>query len=317
MKVLFVVVATCNTLPVIQTDDRVAGVAPRQMKQGLERLGVQVDFLPVAGTFSRLNYLKACWKMLILWLTGKLRQYDLVHAHYGYNGIVARCQFTIPVLVSFMGSDVYRIWERRLAWLLARIVNRVHVPGEQMRALLRVEAHVIPYGVDLTVFYPTNQAEARQQLGLNHAKKLVLFPYDPKRAVKRADLVEQAVGRIEEAEVVVVSGKPPEVVAQYMNACDAMVMASTYEGSPVAIREALACNLPIVSVDVADVKSYIGHLPGCYICERTPDDMAAKLQLVFADGKRLVHGREQVLQLGLESIAEKTFAVYQQMVGEK
>jgi glycosyltransferase involved in cell wall biosynthesis len=315
MKILYVVVAASNTPPSIQHEDSVAAVAPRQLKQGLERQGIEVDYFPVAGTFSRMNYLKACWKMFRLSLGGALDQYDLIHAHYGYNGIVARCQFRRPVLVSFMGSDVYRRWEQRLAWLLARMVTAVHVPGGQMCERINFPAEVIPYGTDLDIFFPTDQAQARQRLGLPADKKLVLFPYNPERVYhKRPDMIEGAVKQIEGAEMIAVFGKPPQVVAQYMNACDVMAMASSYEGSPVAIREALACNLPIVSVDVADVKVHLEGVCGCYMCERNSDDMAAKLRLVFADGQRLKDGRERVLNLSLDASAARMLEFYKRIL---
>ena len=48
-----------------------------------------------------------------------------------------------------------------------------------------------------------------------------------------------------------------------MNACDALLFVSMYEGSPNIVKEALACNLPIVSVAVGDVAERLEGVAGC------------------------------------------------------
>ncbi|MBZ0282932.1 MAG: glycosyltransferase [Anaerolineae bacterium] len=318
MRILYVVIAAQDVPLEITNDDRTAHVCPRQLKQGVERLGVEADYFPIGGTYSKLNYLKGAVKFFIMSLRGDLDKYDLIHAHYGFHGVVARCQFRKPLILSLMGSDVYRKWERLIARVLVHMVRAVIVPGGQMKALVdNYPADVIPYGTDVDIFKPTEQSMMREKLGLPKDKKLALFPYNPTRVYhKRPDIIEAAIKQIPEAEMVVAYGKTSEEIAEYMNACDVLAMASSYEGSPGTIREALACNLPIVSVDVADVKVHIGDLEGCYLCEREPNDMAAKLRLAFADGKRLEHGRERALPYSLEACAARTIEVYKRVLGK-
>lgn len=318
LRALFVVIADRDVPIEVQNDDSAVIVAARQQKQGLERQGVEVDYFPVPGRFSRLNFLKAGWKIFLLSLRGGLDRYDLVHAHYGFNGVVARCQFRRPVVITFMGSDVYLRWERRLAKLLARVVSAVIVPeGEMARLLRSTKTHVIPYGVDLDTFVSEDAATARTALGLHQDRKLVLFPYDPARVVKRHDLVMEAVARVPGAEVITIHGQPPAVVARYMSACDALVMASDREGSPVAVREALASDLPIVSVDVGDVGQLIGDVPGCRLCSQDVDEIAAALREVLDRGDRLTDGRTKVAPLGLVPIAEQVKAVYESVASRR
>jgi glycosyltransferase involved in cell wall biosynthesis len=319
MKILYVVIAAKNVPPEIQRNDDAAHVYSRQLKQGMDQLGIEVDYFPVAGTFSRWNYLKAALKLFWLSLKGDLNSYDLIHAHYGYNGLVACCQFRKPLILTLMGSDVYRKNERFLARLLIPFVSAVIVPGAQMIPLIGgYPADVIPCGIDLDIFVPMDQAATRAKHALPPDKKLVLFPYNPARVyTKRPDIIEAAVKQIDGAEMLVVYGKSSQEIAEYMYACDAFAMASMYEGSPAAIREALACNMPIVSVDVADVKQHIGGVEGCYLCEREPDDMASKLRQVFEAGKRLAHGRERVLRFSLKESAARTVEVYQRVLEKR
>lgn len=312
MRILFVT----NRYPTNETP----GSSPciEQQRRDIQRLGHDVDVLFINGEKSKVNYLKAMWR--VFWASQVRNQYDLIHAHYGYCGFVARFQFRCPVIVTFRGSDVLSRRERLVSRLVARCVDRTIVMTEEMKRLLgRDDAHVIPYGIDLDLFKPCVQAEARRELGLSLETPLVLFPYDPKRTLKRFDLVEQAVailkGEFPGIQVLAIYDRLHESVASYMNACDAMVLTSDREGAPVAIREAMACNLSIVSVDVGDVADIIRDTEGCYICRQTPDDIAAKLAQVLKARKR-TNGRLAVSGLDTSKATVDVAAVYQELVAE-
>jgi glycosyltransferase involved in cell wall biosynthesis len=100
-----------------------------------------------------------------------------------------------------------------------------------------------------------------------------------RRPEKRFDLVVAAVELLRatrpEVQLVVADSEPHERMPLFMNACDVLILASEGEGSPMVIKEAMACNLPIVSVDVGDVAEVIGRtagrtspIEGCFLVER-------------------------------------------------
>jgi glycosyltransferase involved in cell wall biosynthesis len=174
------------------------------------------------------------------------------------------------------------------------------------------EASVIPPGIDLDRFRPGDRMEARRQLGLPLERELVLFvgrsEWD-KRLHDMYATLDLLQAHRPEAELVVVSGQPHGVVPTYMNACDALLLISTYEGSPMVVKEALACNLPVVASDVGDVAQMIGDVLGCALCDGTPADAARKLGQVLGQG-RLTRGREAVAALSLDQSARQVSAVY-------
>jgi glycosyltransferase involved in cell wall biosynthesis len=98
-----------------------------------------------------------------------------------------------------------------------------------------------------------------------------------------------------------------------LNAVDVALMCSFMEGSPQFIKEAMACNCPIVSTDVGDVKEIIKNVPGCYITSFELDDVVEKLRLAFAYGKRTT-GRGKIQHLDNNIIARKVVEIYKSSV---
>src|SRR5690606_18956966 len=149
---------------------------------------------------------------------------------------------------------------------------------------------------------------------------LILFPYDPQRALKRFYLVEQAAAILKQEfpdlQVVAIHQQPHEQVARYMNACDAMALVSTREGAPMAIREAMACNLPTVSWDVGDVASVTRGTEGCYIVQPDPEDIAAEMALILRSRRRS-NGRRVAETMGLLPTAAKVAAIYDRLVRQE
>jgi teichuronic acid biosynthesis glycosyltransferase TuaC len=116
-----------------------------------------------------------------------------------------------------------------------------------------------------------------------------------------------------EAELILLTRQPHEVVPAYMSACDALVLASRVEGSPMVIKEAMASNLPIVSVRVGDVPEIIGDTPGCALAERDPADIARKLLAILRAPRRTA-GRARIEHLRQDRIARRVLEVYERAI---
>jgi glycosyltransferase involved in cell wall biosynthesis len=279
--------------------------------------GVHVDLLHIDRNKGKArSYGSAALKMV--WENFRSRRYDLVHAFYGHCGLIARLQIRYPVVITYRGSDLLSKRDGFIGKLAARFANGVIVMSEEMaRASGRADARIIPFGVNTELFHPQSRHEARRMLELPLEEKIVLFPYDPKRPGKRFDVVEQAVELLERdigrVRLEIVFKAPHHVMARYMNAADTLVLASSHEGAPMAVREAMACNLPVVSVDVGDVRSVIGDTEECYICSRNPRDIATHLGLVLKRGKR-TDGAKTVNRLDTVWAAREVLSVYRSVV---
>jgi teichuronic acid biosynthesis glycosyltransferase TuaC len=98
-----------------------------------------------------------------------------------------------------------------------------------------------------------------------------------------------------------------------MNACDALVFPSYQEGSPNVIKQAMACNLPIVATDVGDVREVIGNTEGCIISEPDPRSFANALGTLISSPVR-TNGRDGVKHLAGPLVASRVVNLYERVV---
>jgi len=303
------------------------GTFVRTQVEYLKRAGVEVELFVLEGRPRKLVYLKA-----VLELRRRLAEssIDLVHAHYSYAGIVARTQWRVPVVVSYCGDDVLgtvnvrgrQTWFGRLAVLageaLSRQADGVIVKSREMAdKIKRKDVHVIPNEVDLKLFQPLDKEQARRELGLDPGKKYLLFAANPEIPVKRFPLAKQIVDYLSRQDpaikLLVVHSEPQKRLPLFMNACDALVFTSYQEGSPNIVKQAMACNLPIVSTDVGDVRDIIGNTSGCSICEPDAQKFAQHLTDILRHGSR-TNGRQQVQHLSGPKVAQQIIHVYEQVL---
>ncbi len=304
----------------------VFGTFVREQVESLRREGVDVEVMYFDGGRSFRNYLKAG---VALRRRLAAERFDVVHAHYGLTALPARMQFTRPVVVTYHGSDLLGqvgpdgsyTFSGRLKVLLGKalgfLVNDRIIVARRLRTRLW-SAHVIPMGVDMELFVPGPRADARAQLGLDPAKRYVLFVANPANRGKRHDIASKAVailaGNDPSIELLVVFKVPHDHVPAYMRAADVLVLTSDHEASPCVIKEALASNLPIVSVRVGDVEERLAGVRNCHLCAQDPVDVAAKLAAALADS-RPTNGRDMVAAISLHNTALSTIDVYRRVLG--
>jgi teichuronic acid biosynthesis glycosyltransferase TuaC len=299
--------------------------------RALREAGVEVDVLPYDGGWSPGRYLRVIREMR---RRIKHNKYDLIHAYFGQCGLVARAQFKLPVVVTYGGSDVhgspaFKGFNRykhyvliAIGRLMSLLVNQVIVVSANLGELLpRKDYHVITIALDLDLFKPMDKTEARKQLGLTQDHKLALFvAINPQNPRKRIDLALEAcriASETRKIELIAAGKRPPEEIPVYMSACDVLLMTSTHEGSPNVVREALACNLPVVSTDVGDVRQRIGHLPQCaVVASDDPKELAEELLRVLGE-KATAPLRNEVLDQDYHLIGSKVVQVYELAVNRK
>lgn len=242
-----------------------------------------------------------------------LSDYDLVHANYGLTAPMALAQVRKPVVLSLWGSDLMGEY----GWLskrCARHCDAVIVMSEEMARELGKPCYVIPHGIDTERFAPESREAARAKVGWNPDKRHVLFPYPKTHEVKdysrTKEIVERASERVEaDVELQVVSSVAHTEVPNYMNAADALLLTSRREGSPNSVKEAMSCNLPVVSTDVGDVRERMRGVSPATVSD-DDDDLVDGLVDVLEE-PRHSNGREAVREVSLERMGERIRGVYE------
>ena len=295
----------------------------------LKAEGLDMVLFPVVG-HGAMAHLRAAWQLRKL---VRREKPDVIHAHYSIYGYVAviACMgnwHKPKIVVSILGSFP----RRNKKWKLVRfcvqhVWDKTLVKSERTKRQLGLDVPVIPNGVNLEVFRLENQNESRKAVGFQDGKRYVVWCSNPGRIEKNYKLAQAAVDKVD-AELIPVYDKTPDVVVTYMNAADCLLLTSWSEGSPNVIKEAMACNCPIVTTDVGDVTERLENLDGCYVektehpiinqwtqdayLEENAHELAACLQKALTFGKR-TEGRKRIYDDGLtiELTAKKIINWYE------
>jgi len=259
---------------------------------------------------------------------------NLIHANYGsITACFCILPTRLPLVVTYRGSDLNPTpsapWLRSavvrfLSQIAALRAKRIICVSDQLKRSLwwrRSRATVIPSGVDLTIFYPRPWDEARSELGWGKKERVILFNAGCHEKVKRLDLAQSAVNVARnycgEIRFVVLNGYvEPKRIPILMNASDCLLFTSDWEGSPNVVKEALACNLPIVSVDVGDIRVRIAGVRPSKIVARDTNEIGKALAEVLMRGERS-NGFETIQKLSLDRITTQILAVYLKALREQ
>lgn len=240
---------------------------------------------------------------------------DLVHAHYGLTGAACALLPNLRFVVTYHGSDVFLPRQRRWSRLASRraALNICVSKGVQER-LGAAHAEVVPCGVDLQHFRPRPRAAARAKFGLPEDRKVVLFGGARANPVKDFGLFEAAVARSCEPWVVrTLEGIDRAEVPALMAAADVLALTSRHEGSPMVVKEALACGLPVVSVDVGDVREWLQDPAYGRVVARDADEVAAALVQVLAAPRPDAPPQALLPSLDTVQIAARIEALYRSL----
>ena len=290
----------------------------------LKAEGLDMVLFPIKGKGWK-GYLKAVFALRRL---VKREQPDIIHAHYSTCGFVASlatmCMMHKPkILVSILGSFPTRNakW-RRVRWAIQHLWDGALTKSERTRAQLGLNLPVIPNGVNLEVFRVEPGAESREKVGFEADRKYIIWCSNPERAEKNWPLAEAAVKQLQitnnklQISLVPVFNKTPQEVCTYMNAADCLLLTSDSEGSPNVIKEAMACNCPIVTTDVGDVRERLANLDGCYVVQSQEprvksQEVAEALEKALEFGKR-TEGRKRIIEdrLEIKQIAKRIIEWY-------
>jgi teichuronic acid biosynthesis glycosyltransferase TuaC len=288
----------------------------RDQVDELRKGGVEADLFEFAR--GRGEYLPAARRLRALL---RRERFDLVHAHYGLAGWVAKLAGARPLIVTFHGTDVRHHLvghlSRRLAWRIDLVagVSRALFEREDGRpGLPPVPASaVLPCGPDLARFGPVPRTEARRTLGLEPGGRFLLFPANPARPEKRHDRAAELAAACG-ADLLTGGSIEPERMPLWINAAAAVLVTSDYEGFGMAAIEALACGVPVLSTPVGIAPYALAGIDGCLSANFSlvSWEAVARRHLEASDPR--VAGTARAAALAAGPMAERVIEAYRAVV---
>lgn len=303
-----------------------AGTFIKTLVEALREAGIRVEVIHPAPGPVLWRYLLAILQIWWKVCTGTI---DIVHGHYGQWCFFARLQWKVPVVAAFLGDDLLgtvtargghslkgALIVRLSRWLCGH-VDVALVKSAEMRAVTgNPTVQVLSDGVDFKLFRPLERTQLREELGWQQDRYYALFGNNPAIPVKNIQLARAAIEYLVEqgvsAELVVANGLPQAQLVRYINACNAVALPSHAEGSPNIVKEAMACNVPVVATDVGDVSDVIWSTQGCSICSPDPASFALGLLHAFQQHEPTT-GREDIAHLEVSLIAQQMIAMYRRI----
>lgn len=291
-------------------------VLPFVLEQGqaLSAIGNTVEYFPIKGSYLNIRPL--------LKVISEFKP-DIIHAHYGLSSITAVIQNKVPVVTTFHNGET-------LSWSINFITSLFSLRAKHV---IYVAQHIydkcifkrknrysiLPCGVNLDEIQITEFNQARKELGFDPDKKYILFGGAFDNLRKNYPLLKKAIELLDNKDQIVcleMKGLSRQQITKLMCACDVFALPSKSEGSPQALKEAMACNCPIVATDVADIKYLLGNVSGHYLCNFDLNNVAKKLSQVLKFNGR-TEGRKRIIELGLTNdiITEKLMIIYNQVIG--
>lgn len=236
-------------------------------------------------------------------------------------------------------------------WLYSRSALNIVAPSKWIAAMAaespllgRFDVHVIPNGLDTTVFAPLPQDVARESLGINSAERVILFSaYSLTDRRKGGAHLRAAIERLAETEkdiTVLMVGEngsnmnlPASVrttvtgkisddrsLAAIYSAADVFVLPTLAENLPNGALESMACGTPPVVFEVGGVSDAVRHMETGYLARYADvDDLTHGIRLLLNDAvlrERLSKRSREVAtsEYGIELQAKRFLSLYYDIV---
>jgi len=262
---------------------------------------------------------------------------DIIHIHCGglWSFYCSIATSAYPKVVTFHGSellfdfniakslynnskDIYLIVKlsllKVLSYLTIKLIDFIILINDRQKDFINtnIPYEIIPCGVNMDIFTPINRGVCIKKLKLNSNKKYILF-INPSRSIKNVTLAYDVLEEIRKSktniEFLFVENIENMIMPLYYNAASLLLITSLSEGSPIMVKEAMACNTPIVSVDVGDIFSTINNNKYCHVGSHDAGWLAKKTIEVI-ENKNEVKLRSKIKHQSLENIAKKIINVY-------
>lgn len=312
MKILFV----SNMYP--NEKNPYFGIFVKEQKEALEKYcNCTIDTYVING---KMGYLKSLFEVPSL---VKEKGYSIIHSHFGYSAIYSLIsQYAAKrTIITFHGSDIlmnHRWQDKVFKLLINKIIKRVSfniVQNNEMAQFVKeTNPHVsiITCGVDTEVFKPLPEVDITNP-------PILIFPSKKENPVKNWHLFEEVYNKLKEKYNIQyreIKDMNRNEVCYLFNEATCLVMTSNTEGSPQVVKEALACNCPVISVNVGDVCEQLSEVKNSFVTStRNSLEIASRIESNLNKNLNRSNGSEAIIKKGFSQnqVATKIFDIYKRV----
>lgn len=281
---------------------------------------VDIQLYYVSPSFNPIKFVKQ-----IIDIRRKLKGYDYIHAQYGSATGFLTLFAKGKKILTLRGSDLFKTKViglkaklhitigNFLTRLSVKFTDNIVVMSDHMKNMVsginrRAEISVIPDGIDLTKFKEDDLIGRKEPFRVLFSS---VAEYNP---VKRYQLAKEAFDkfnkRVEESELVIMTGVTHDMVVEFINSVDVVLLTSTHEGWPNIIKECLACNIPFVSTNVSDLEYIANKTKKCFVTGDSSDEISDALLDVWKQKDNKEDLRKYVLDMDIDVIANRIIELY-------
>lgn len=280
--------------------------------------------------------------------------FDAIDAHYFYPDGVAAVMlskyFNKPVVITARGTDInlipqFALPRKMIMWAAERangIVTVCNALKDEITGLGVTNKNIVALrnGVDLQRFQPTDRAAARAALKIDGFTILSVGLLDPR---KGHDIPIRALAELPDVRLMIAGSGPdlkklqdlatqvgvadrvtflgpiPQTaLAQYYNAADVLVLASSREGWANVLLESMACGTPVIASNVWGTPEVVNAPEaGLLMGERTPASLAASVRALRADYPDHHATRRYAERFSWDDTTQGQLDLFQQVILDK
>lgn len=288
-------------------------------------LGVPVDVFNVKGVKSggrNVNYLHGYFSLC---KTLRNRKYDLVHSHHFYMNLLFQATPSrIPLVYTLHEGEFFQanlLRRHLIRYCALRADHVIFVNRKAYDSMALPHSTFLPCGVDLQRFrILPERGKLREFLGLKEGIYYIFFPADPNRPEKNAkfaqDFIELHRDWLAERGVEFLFGGhiKHHDMPKWMNAVDLLVSFSDFESDGMVFKEAMGCNLPIVTFDIGNVSIYIPNGTVGTIIGRDHKQLRMAIEYWLDRGRSEGRAYLETLDMSLEAVSRKILSIYGDVV---
>lgn len=303
------------------------GIFIKEQIESLRVLGLENDVYFInAYEKGYKEYIKAVFS-----LSGKFSSYDIIHCHHAYSGMVyflSKIKKNKPLVFSNLGdiNKQKRYIDRYFFDILSKTADAIiYKNSMNIDGYAKEKFHYIPNGVNMELFRPIDRLKSKQKIELEpNEKEYALFvsASGTKSSIKRYDKFVKTLELLSDKginlESLVMSGVKRELVPYYFNSASILFITSDHEGSPNAVKEAMACNLPVISTDVGNVAQMLQGCNSSFVAKTNKAEELCELAEKALSIKE--HNEREVLinkELDMKSVSNKLKNLYSTIISSR